>query len=268
MQASEIRRIWQNHNFVQPCEKNAFMKKLKIIFALIFLSCCLFSCQSETSNSTDSKDENPPAEGFDLENSSPEAIKIADEVMLAMGGRKAYDETRYLFWNFFGSRTLLWDKHEGNVRIESQRDSFTVLMNIHSMEGKVKLKGEELTHPDSLSKYLDRGKSIWINDSYWLVMPYKLKDSGVTLSYIGEEKSDSLNVDIIDLTFKNVGKTPDNKYRIYVDKETKLVSRWDFYPKATDPEPRFSTPWEGYKKYGTAPKNTTIHASNISFDAL
>lgn len=194
---------------------------------------------------------NPPAPGFDVAQSDAAAIKIADEVMVAMGGRKAYDATRYLFWNFFGSRTLLWDKHEGNVRIESQRDDFTVVMNIHSMKGKVKMKGEELTHPDSLTKYLQKGKDIWINDSYWLVMPFKLKDSGVTLKYLGEEKGENGSMsDILELCFKEVGVTPQNKYHVFVDRESKLVNKWSFYPKATDEEPRFSTPWDGYKNFG------------------
>ncbi|MEM6963444.1 MAG: hypothetical protein AAF573_01680 [Bacteroidota bacterium] len=225
--------------------KNSDLLLFPILIFLFFIGCAV-----PTENEVSSTNINPPAEGFDSKNSSPEAIKIADEVMLAMGGRKAYDDARYLFWNFFGSRTLLWDKHTGDVRIESQRDSFTVAMNIHSMKGKVKLKEEELTHPDSLSKYLQKGKDIWINDAYWLVMPFKLKDSGVTLKYMGEESKDGKNRTVLDLTFKNVGKTPQNKYRVYVDQATHLINQWDFYPNATDEQPRFSTPWKDYKKYG------------------
>jgi len=92
---------------------------------------------------------------------------------------------------------------------------------------------------------------MWINDSYWLVMPYKLKDSGVTLTYAGEEVSDTINADILELRFKNVGKTPDNKYQIYVNKKDRLIKQWAFYPKASDEEPRFKTPWKDYKAYGS-----------------
>ena len=132
---------------------------------------------------------NPPLNGFDIKNSDPKAMKIADEVMNAMGGRNAWERTRYLSWDFFGSRQHIWDKHTGDVRIESKKDNYKLIMNIHSMEGKVFKDGEMLTHPDSLSKYLEKGKSAWINDSYWLVMPYKLKDSGVTLKYLGDDKT-------------------------------------------------------------------------------
>ena len=63
-------------------------------------------------------EENPPAEGFDLAGSDAEAIRIADRVMLAMGGREAWDSTRHLRWKFFGRRLHVWDKHTGDLRIE------------------------------------------------------------------------------------------------------------------------------------------------------
>ena len=56
--------------------------------------------------------------------------------------------------------------------------------------------------------------------------------------------------DVLELNFDKVGKTPDNKYHVFVDQETKLVSQWTFYTKSTDVEPRFSTPWDGYQTFG------------------
>ena len=230
------------------------MKNAKFLILLLAILPFLWGCPSnpieKVIQPSLGSSENPPAAGFDVTNSDLKAITIADKVMLAMGGRKSYDNTRYLFWNFFGSRTLLWDKKEGNVRIESKKDDYTLAMNIHSMKGKVKMKGEELTNPDSLAKYLQMGKDIWINDSYWLVMPFKLKDSGVTLTYVGEEEVEGKMNDVLELRFKNVGKTPQNKYQVFVDKSTNLVSQWAFFPKADDAEPRFKTPWTDYVKHG------------------
>ena len=45
--------------------------------------------------------ENPPMPGFDAEGSDPEAIAAADEVMESLGGRRAWDESRYLTWKFY-----------------------------------------------------------------------------------------------------------------------------------------------------------------------
>ncbi|MEL6123779.1 MAG: hypothetical protein AAFR14_08655, partial [Bacteroidota bacterium] len=93
--------------------------------------------------------------------------------------------------------------------------------------------------------------AMWINDSYWLVMPFKLKDSGVTLTYAGRDTTvDGRNAEVVSLVFDNVGVTPQNKYLVYVDDTSGLVSQWDYYPNATDSLPAFQSPWPEYKQYG------------------
>jgi len=223
------------------------MKYLLLIVLLPFL---YGSCQNEgttTSNAVDYG--NPAAEGFNATDSDEKAIALADEVMEAMGGRKNWDDTKFLVWNFFGSRKHYWNKKTGDIRIESIKDSTTYLMNIHTMKGKVKIGDTELTEPDTLKKLLTNGKSMWINDAYWLVMPFKLKDSGVTLKYIGQDTSQT-NAEVLELTFKNVGDTPDNKYLVSVDKSSKLVNQWAFYGNYDDPAPRFTMPWLDYAIFG------------------
>lgn len=194
--------------------------------------------------------QNPAAKGFLKSQSDQKAIEIADKVMEAMGGRKNWDATNYISWDFFGSRKLLWSKHSGDVLVDYQKKDLEILVNIHTLKGKVKKDGEILTHPDSLSKYLQIGKEAWINDSYWLVMPFKLKDSGVKLTYVAQQKDEEGTLcDVLQLTYENVGVTPENKYQVWVNSKTNLISQWSFYSKYDDTEPRFITPWKGYKKY-------------------
>lgn len=227
---------------------------MRFVTLFVFAAFFLFSCQSNTDNANSATvdvNANPPAPGFNEANSDAEAIAIADEVMTAMGGRKSWDDTHYLVWNFFGRRKLFWDKQSGNVRIESYPDSTTYLINVFRDEGMVKKGADILTEPDSIALYVKKGKSIWINDSYWLVMPYKLKDSGVTLKYIGADTTMAgAPADVLQLTFEDVGDTPDNKYLVYVDKTSRLVTQWDFFGNFQDEAPRFSTPWADYKPYG------------------
>jgi hypothetical protein len=228
-----------------------------LLLALVLSYCTQSSQNSEEEVSSDEPEQvfipndNPPADGFNIEDSDPIAIIIADKVMNAMGGRKALDSTRYITWNFFGSRRLLWDKQTGDVRVKSLRDDREVILNIGSKEGMVFKEGVQLTEPDSISKYVDWGYRVWVNDSYWLVMPFKLKDSGVTLSYVGEsqtllgEPSERLR-----LTFENVGVTPQNAYEVWVSLESDLVKQWSYYPNATDSIARFTLPWDNYQKKG------------------
>ena len=215
---------------------------------LIILIVGLLACQPSSNDSTGA---NPAAPGFNEAESDASAIAIADEVMQAMGGRKAWDETRYIQWTFFGRRTLTWDKKEKKCRIEVPGDALTILVNLDDNSGKVKKGDEVFTQQDSLAKYLQMGKEIWINDSYWLVMPFKLKDSGVTLRSIGvDTMQGGIDADVLELTFQEVGVTPDNRYLVYVDKESRLVGQWDFYTTYQDTVPRFSTPWADYQAHG------------------
>ncbi len=223
------------------------MKKYTVsIVSFIFVIGLLASCASKTIIKG-----NPAMEGFNAVDSDQKAIALADMTMEAMGGRTAYENARYLSWNFFGSRKHVWDKMTGDVYIKSLKEDYELHMNIKNMKGSLKMGGQDIQQQDSLTKYLQKGKEMWINDSYWLVMPYKLKDSGVTLKYLGEgDTTDGVLADKVELTFNNVGVTPLNKYHVYIQKDTKLVVQWDFFTNTTDEEPRFSTPWTDYKEYG------------------
>lgn len=194
---------------------------------------------------------NPPANGFNSEDSDEAAITLADEVMDAMGGRRAWDTTRYIGWTFFGRRSHVWDKLEMKNRIDIPGDSLSMIIDLKDKSGRVLQRGVEITDTDSLDMFVQRAYNMWINDSYWLVMPYKLKDSGVTLKSIGKDTTTlGAASEVVQLTFQDVGVTPGNKYLVYVDDDTKLVTQWDFYSSSQDSLPRFQSPWPNYKKYG------------------
>ncbi len=224
------------------------MKKLLFPFLCLILIWFGFTaCNTENAKLP----VNPHAPGFDLEGSDPEAIAIADDVMTAMGGRGAWDSTTYIQWNFFGRRILSWDKQGKRCRIEIPAEKSVYLIDLESRTGQVSRDGSIMSHPDSIQKFVQRGYEIWINDSYWLVMPFKLKDSGVTLRYEGKDTTENgLTADVLQLTFKNVGVTPDNKYLVYVDDASRLVSQWKFYSTYSDSIPRFTTPWSDYARNG------------------
>jgi len=216
-------------------------------------------------------DENPAAPGFNAAGSDARAIEIADQVMRAMGGRENWDHTRFITWRFFGRRFHVWDKHTGNIRVESGNN--VVLMNLHTKEGRAWDNGAEVAHPDTLAKRLDGGYRSWVNDSYWLLMPYKLKDSGVTLKYLGErEMQNGEAADVLQLTFEGVGVTPQNKYDVFVSKKTRLVEQWSYFPNAADADPRFTGPWQEWQRHGTimlsAKRGDSGHTDVAVFDEL
>jgi hypothetical protein len=223
----------------------------KIPFVLLWLSATWWIACTAPVPTEEVKEANPAAEGFNWADSDPRAIALADSVMVANGGRQAWDQTRYLRWNFFGRRQLTWDKWGNRVRIEVPADSTIYVVDLETLEGKVSIKGREMVDADTLGQLLARAKSIWINDSYWLVMPFKLKDSGVTLSYLRADTTQTGEpAEVVQLTFQEVGDTPNNKYEVYIAKATKRVVQWAFFQTYEQAEPNFITPWADYRKYG------------------
>lgn len=172
------------------------------------------------------------------------ARQVAEATIDRMGGEDRWADIRYLVWENFG-QTHYWDKWAGDFRWE--RDSLTSVMNIHSMQGRFWIEGVEVKDEAELKNRLENVYSRWVNNSYWLIMPYKLLDPGVNLAYMGEEKVGSGQMaDVLEMTFEGVGLTPDNKYLVYVDKETGLVCQWTHWRSREDDEPRFTRPWSDW----------------------
>jgi plasmid maintenance system killer protein len=178
------------------------------------------------------------------------ANEIYTPLIAAMGGQDKWDAIRYISWNFFGARDLVWDKWQGRVRIESPQDSTIYLINVNTMQGRVQRGGIEITHADSLAKELENAKSIWINDSYWVAMPWKLRDPGVTMKYLRDDTTQTgAAAHVCELTFEGVGDTPQNKYEIYVDQKDNLIKQWAYFREGSQENPSAIWPWDNYKEY-------------------
>ena len=194
-----------------------------------------------------------------------DARAIAESVMEAMGGQDAWDNTRHVSWKFFGRRVHHWDKWTGNIRIaapegqnrQGERVPATLtLMNINTREGRAWVDGEEV-FGEQLDQLLEGGWRAWVNDSYWMFMPYKLLDPGVNLAYMGEDiMEDDREADVLQLTFESVGVTPQNRYLVYVARDSGLVEQWSYFPNRDAAEPGFTLPWTGWQRFGNVMLST------------
>jgi hypothetical protein len=192
---------------------------------------------------------------------SPEskATAIADQVMRALGGRAAWDRLPGLRWTFEVSvndtlrpgRRHAWDKMNGWHRVEGQTRAgvpYCYIGNLDRDEGRAWMDGNAI-EGDSLQKLLKRSKSMWINDAYWMLMPYKLRDPGVHLSYDGDTLIAGITYDRLALSFENVGDTPGDRYWVYVNRANHRVERWDMVLEGDQP-PAKSYTWEGWEQHG------------------
>jgi hypothetical protein len=86
----------------------------------------------------------------------------------------------------------------------------------------------------------------WVNDSYWLLAPLKLKDRGVRLAHMGRQEVEGKQYEVLHLGFAGVGLTPGDQYNLYIDPDEHLVRRWDYMPNA---EKKMSGTWSEYKDF-------------------
>ena len=199
----------------------------------------------------------PESEPDSPEAGSEKARVIAEEVMEAMGGRENWNATRYIRFSFFGFRTHYWDKHDGRYRVSwTDRESgqaHVILMNLNTGEGSVFTDGTEVTDDEARNQFLERARGAWINDTYWLLMPYKLQDPGVDLAYAGEEVIDDTVYDKLHLSFDAVGNTPGDEYWAYINRETRLMDKWVYLlqlREGREERSRGEWKWNDWRAYG------------------
>ena len=117
---------------------------------------------------------------------------LANEVADALGGADRWNTLGGIRWTFGAevndtvrsARKHAWAKHTGWHRVDGTTREGTTFCFIHNLdtgEGRAWMGTTEI-EGDSLQTLLARAKSMWINDSYWFLMPYKLLDPGVHLA--------------------------------------------------------------------------------------
>jgi len=192
--------------------------------------------------------------------SDPKAVAIADQVMQALGGKDHWDKMRGLRWTFGAvvndtvrgtPRRHSWDKMTGWHRVEGKTragQAFCLIHNMNYEKSMAWMDGKPI-EGDSLAKLTKMAKSMWTNDTYWFLMPYKLRDPGVNLKYAGEAKLGGQTYDKLALSFEHVGETPGDRYWVYVNRATHRVDRWDFLLEGDKPPPE-TWRWEDWTQSG------------------
>ena len=191
--------------------------------------------------------------------SDPRAVKIAEQVVVALGGWEKYRAVRYLSFHFVVERDSQvvsdwrhdWDRGTDDFRLEGKNDKaeeLLIFLNLRSKQGQA-FKNGQLVEGEEHNAMLEQAYARFINDSYWLLMPYKLRDPGVTLTFDGEETIDKQKYEVIKLTFgPNIGLTPKNIYRVFVDPATRQIQRWEYFAEpGAEARPAW---WNQWREFG------------------
>jgi hypothetical protein len=191
--------------------------------------------------------------------SDPVAIAVVRGVTRALGGRERWDALPGLRWTFGVSshdsvrfsRRHAWDKLTGRHRVEGTLPSGTRFVFVHTLgdtvHGAAWLDGRAITG-DSLHTFIRQANAMWVNDSYWFLMPYKLRDPGVILKSEGIVTDSAGTFDRLAMSFDHVGLTPGDRYWVDVNPATHRVERWEAMLQGRQPPPLRYT-WEGWQEH-------------------
>lgn len=226
----------------------------KVMMAL--LVALVWSCASGGDIAEDSESAEEKAR---WQNPQTPGEELAAEVFKAHGGA-GWEQVQKMSFRFVlvggGERVFEaehhWDVREGLNRViwEDEDGRWDVVVNLETkvaVEGT--LNGEEFKG-DERMKGGRRAHRRWINDSYWLLMPIKMLDDGVKPVDEPRVKVDEEWVDVVLLTFEAVGLTPDDRYWVYIDPESRQILGWDMVLEdGHREEPRFIR-WSSYQEFG------------------
>lgn len=183
---------------------------------------------------------------------------IVERMLRNLGGVRAPYQVESIAFTFAvesdgavkGDRHHVWHPRSGRHELRFERDGerHEVDWNLNSRSGVAARGGVPLVGAE-LAAELESAHAAWVNDTYWLLMPYKVVDPGVWLDYDGEVTIEGRTYDKIRLTFEGVGLTPGDTYWLFVARENGLPERWSFVLEGREPPP-VEWQWTDWSMHG------------------
>jgi hypothetical protein len=244
------------------CARRAPAAFVPAILVAVLTACSTQGSSSNESASGPSGAPAPAAAPAPHGQADPLAADIAKQLTDAMGGQAAWEQLPYLRFDFVvvseGQERARfrhwWDKKRGRARVEGPDDKGQTVAAVFSLADR---RGISFTGgmPDadsaSITNHIQNGYERWVNDTYWLVMPFKLRDPGTHLKHVRTETGNAgQTYDVVELSFSpGVGLTPEDRYWLYVNRATHLVDRWEFVLTGRQPPPQGAS-WESWTSVG------------------
>jgi hypothetical protein len=196
--------------------------------------------------------------------SDPKAAAIGKELIAALGGESAWEKARFIRFDFVVTREgkqaarlrHAWDRYTGDYRLEGTDKTgapYTVYFNVNTREGKVLVNGRPV-EGEGRDALLKTAYGRFINDSYWLLAPWKIFDPGVNLAYDGEkpcpgELPGGEACDVLRLTFgENVGLTPKDVYWMWITRNGRRMVAWQYVLNGAQ-EPPATALWKDWQTF-------------------
>ena len=188
------------------------------------------------------------------------ADQVARELIAALGGESAWEKARQFRFDFVverdGKRAVefrhLWDRYTGDYRLLGTDKSgapFAVYFNVNTRDGVAFLNGKAVEGEEK-KKLLETAYGRFINDSYWLLAPWKVFDPGVQRAYDGEKTGpDGALCDVIRLSFEGVGLTPKDIYWLWITRDGRHMVQWQYLLGGAQEAPTTAL-WKDWRTIG------------------
>ncbi|MEH6681166.1 MAG: hypothetical protein V7724_11495 [Sediminicola sp.] len=141
-----------------------------------------------------------------LKASEERADVLAHKMLEAIEYGK-YQDTRYLDWSFQNGKNFYhWDRKVGKVRVRFKGK--TVHLNLVRPEESTVSEGEKIVQGDKRERSIQQAMKNFHNDSFWVVAPFKIFDSGTKrqLVYLADGNTGLLVI------YTSGGSTPGDSY--------------------------------------------------------
>ena len=135
-----------------------------------------------------------------------DADALAIKMLNALDG-DAFDNTEILKWSFRNEHFYTWNKQENIVHVSWYNNKVT-LYTKHPEKSKLYVDGKISENKELIKQ----AQNFFNNDSFWLVAPYKIFDSGTERSIVKHNDKDALLI-----TYTSGGSTPGDSYLWILD---------------------------------------------------
>ena len=198
--------------------------------------------------------EDLPAGGNEVE-----ADRVAKEMMAALN-KSAFDNIPYLRWEFFRpGQKYFWDKNK-NAAVIEWGGNHKVILDLNSLKARAYVDGAAQSGA-ALDEMKEKAWSLWANDSFWMIAPFKAFDPGterkmVALDDVAQPGDKGLMV-----SYTSGGVTPGDSYLWYLD-ENYRPYKWKMWTSIL-PVQGMETSWEGWEEHGGAWLSTVHNFAGV-----
>jgi len=189
------------------------------------------------------------------------ADSVGQELLSSLGGPAAFEKARQFQFDFVVDRegkaiarfAHVWDRYTGDYRLTGSEKTgapFMVYFNVNTKQGTALVNGRP-AEPPRREELIRMSYERFINDSYWLLAPWKIFDPGVHLSYDGEKPCpNGGDCDILRLSFEEgVGLTPKDIYWLWISRPGRQMVAWQYVLGGAQEEPTTAL-WTNWKTFG------------------